>query len=147
MVSFHTESSAVIEEIIPLAYSHAAELQYSVTPEPLDINDDAYRVLDKAGVLRVFTARDANLVGYGVFILGFSMDRRWLKQAHEGGFFLLPEYRLGRTALKFLEYCDNQLKEDGVNMVVYQCPTGSAFGKILTRRGCTHVDEVYARRM
>ena len=147
MLKFERESSDILEKIKPLANLHSGEIGYRLTPEPLDINEDAYRALDKAGILRVFTIRDTQLVGYGVFILGFSLDRKSIKQAHEGGFFILPVYRLGRTALKFLDYCDNRLKEDGVNMVIYQSPVGANFGKILSRRGYTKVDEVYARRI
>lgn len=147
-MKFDLESSEIIDEILPLADIHSREIGYRLTPEPLDINVDMYRAADKAGILRVFTIRDdGKLIGYGIFLLGYSLDRRTLKQAHEGGFFLLPEYRLGRIALKFLEYCDNRLSEDGVNMVIYQSPVGAAFGEILSRRGYTKVDEVYARRI
>jgi len=150
MVEFARESCSIMREIIPLATAHAKEMDYCVFDHaPLDLNETAYWAIENAGSLRVFTVRQDNqLVGYAVFIIAMALEHKTVKQAHEAGFYLAPEVRLGRTAVRFLSYCDSEMAEEQVAMVLYHSPVAHPkFGAILARRGYVKVDEVYARRL
>jgi len=150
MVEYARESADIFDEIFPLVQMHAKEIAYGVTAdEPLDIALDTYRALEQAGALCVFTVRsEGRLVGYAIFHLGQSLDRKYIKQAHEGGLFLLPECRGGRTAMRLLEFADAELANLGCNTVLYSSPAANPkFGAMLSRLGYEKVDEVYARRL
>ena len=150
MVEFARESCSIMQEIIPLASAHAKEMDYPVFDQaPLDLDEDAYRAIEAAGLLRVFTARQDNiLVGYAIFIVAMALEHRTVKQGLEAGFYLAPEVRLGRTAVRFLSYCDSEMAEEKVAMVLYHSPVAHPkFGAILARRGYVKVDEIYARRL
>jgi GNAT superfamily N-acetyltransferase len=149
-VRYAIEDIGVLPELLPLAYAHANEITYDITrSDPLDINEETYRALHDAGVLKIFTARSEDrLVGYAVYVLAYSLDRKYILQAQECGLFVLPEFRRGRVALGLLKYADDALAETGCDMVFYHSPAANPkFGELLSRLGYSRVDEVYARRM
>lgn len=151
MVEFARETvAAALDEMLPLVYRHNDEIPYGVTAaDPLDIDVDLYKRLCELGLVRLFTVRDAgHLVGYAMFHLGTSLHRKYLKQAHEGGLYVHPEFRRGTTAIKFLAYISAELKKEEFDMVLYNSPAANPkFGELLHLLGYSKVDEVYARRL
>lgn len=151
MAEFARETVAeVLEDMLPLVQQHNAEIAYDVTmSDPLDIDVDLYQQLQDFGALRVFTAREGgHLIGYAVFHVGNSPQRKYLKQAHEGGLYVHPDFRRGRTALKLIAYADAELAKENVDMVMYSSPAANPkFGELLHLLGYSKVDEVYARRL
>jgi GNAT superfamily N-acetyltransferase len=151
MVDYACETVAeVLDEILPLVYRHNEEISYDITSgDPLDIDVDLYSRLHEHGLLKVFTAReDGQLIGYALFHLAFSMQRKYLKQAHEGGFYVRPEFRRGHVAIKFIAYIARELAKEDCHMVLYSSPAANPkFGELLHLLGYSKVDEVYARRL
>lgn len=144
------EDMDVFDEIMPLAMAHADEITYDVTRgEPLDVNEEAYRALANMGILKIFTVRRSRrLVGYLVYVVSHSLDRRYLKQAFEGGFFILPKFRGTSAALRLMRFAEKELSDQGCDMVLYHSPAANPrFGALLSRLGYSKVDEVFARRL
>lgn len=149
-VVYSAESVSVMSELMPLVQAHASEISYGITrDDPLDVDIDTYSALYDLGRFRLFTARcDGKLIGYLGFVLSRSLDRRYMVQALECGFFLSPEYRRGRTALRLMAMAEHELKTLGCDVVFYHSPVANPrFGALLSHCGYQKVDEIYARRL
>lgn len=110
--------SDVIEESLPLLQKHWDELARNKDFVPLDINYEAYRLLEKSNVLRVYTVRkDAVLIGYAVYVLSFNLHYKSTKFATNDIFWLTPEYRKGMIGLRLFQFVEEQLKLEGVSVM------------------------------
>jgi GNAT superfamily N-acetyltransferase len=144
--TFQRETVAkVIDEIKPLLEKHWEEIAH-FKDIALDPEYETYHKAEAADRIRVFTVRatEGDLIGYGVFFLG-SLHYRATKTASQDILFVLPEHR-GITGYRFLEYCDNQLKAEGVKIVYHHVKVAHDFGRLLRRIGYEAVDTIYARR-
>lgn len=146
MKTFARESVAqVLDEIKPLLEKHWEEIAH-FKDIPLDPDYSAYENGEKAGRIRVFTARhDGVLVGYAVFYLG-NLHYKSTATAAQDILFVLPEHR-GMTGYRLIEYCDNQLRSEGIKVVYQHVKVAHDFGPLLKRMGYVAVDNLYARRL
>lgn len=145
---FGTEKVAdVIAEIAPLLHAHWKEIAHyqDIKLEP---DWEAYRALNEAGILKVFTVRTANarvLIGYSVFFVRHNLHYSSSKQAVQDILFIHKDYRgAGRH---FIRWCDQQLMADGVQAVYHHVKTAHNFGPLLERMGYELVDLIYAKRL
>jgi GNAT superfamily N-acetyltransferase len=144
-VIFARESiSQVIGEIKPLLEAHWQEIaQY---PDiPLDPDYDQYAHAEAAGQLRIYTARADRLVGYAIYIVAPAWHYRQSLQARQDILFLLPKYRRGRTGLKLIQFTEQQLQAEGVQVVYQQFKAWLDFSSLLKQHQLT--GSVYARRL
>lgn len=106
-------------EMMPLFEKHWHEIAH-YKDIMLDPDIDSYLKMEDLGGLRVFTARDDNnkMVGYAVYFVRTNPHYRMSIQAAQDIIFIDPTRR-GMFGGKFILWCDEQLKNEGVQ-VVYQ---------------------------
>jgi GNAT superfamily N-acetyltransferase len=134
-------------EVKPLIYLHWREIAHYKDIE-LDPDWEKYKSLeDYSDVVRVYTARteEHKLIGYAVFFVNYNMHYQQSLQATQDILFVHPEYR-GRGG-KFISWCDEQLKAEGVQAVYQHVKKNHNFGKLLERLDYELVDLIYARRL
>lgn len=127
---------------------HWRELGHS--PDvPLTPNFAAYEAVNKAGLLKIYTARvDGLLVGYAIYMLGpdlFVADRMY---ALQNVLFIEYEYRRGWTLAQLMKFANRDLVEGGVTAVNYCCNARApGLSLILERLGARKEEEVWTMRM
>lgn len=137
------------DEIAKLMIDHDRVLQNDITQKwPLDVDWDLYQKMENADKLRIFTVRDVtSLVGYAVFILGRSQQRKSLRAAHEEVLYIAPDFRGGGAAIDLMEFAECELKKEA-DIVIYHAPAANpAFGIVLRRRGFKRYAEYFAREL
>lgn len=112
MLVFATEPLATAwDEMIVNAYKHWQETQMYADGDPFAPQYERYARYGDA--YTVFTARDdGRLVGHCGMYLTPSMHTQKLL-ATEDTWYLLPEYRKGRNAIKFYHYVEAEMVKRG----------------------------------
>lgn len=138
------------EEITPLNQLHYEELAF-YKDIPLEPRRDRYAQIEDAGALCFFTVRgeDGALVGYAIYFMDYHIHYASCKMAIQDVLFLHPSIRGRKAGAIFIEWCDNQLKEKGVQLVVHHVKTKPEldFSPLLEKQGYTLVDKLYAKRL
>ncbi len=145
MITFAQEQpAAVFDEIKPLLHLHWREIAHF---QDIELNPQ-YEFYLRSPVVRVFTARDgADLVGYAVFCVGPNKHYQQSLQAAQDIFYVHPDKRTGRTGYRFIRYCDDRLRAEGVQAVYHHTKRAHDFGNLLEAIGYEAVDIIYARRL
>lgn len=134
-----------IDEALPLMREHWDGLDHFGDDE-FDPDITAYKKLDDACLLRVFTAREnGSLIGYCVFFVKYSFISKKLLEADQLGLFIKKDSR--GFGVKFIKWCDECLKNEGVNVVYQNIPSTTRLGSIFKRIGYKEADHSYARRI
>lgn len=112
-----------LEELLPLLTKHYKEVsllgRYELKP-----NYKMYYALDDTDKCKVVVAKnDEKIVGYIVFFLGQHAHYIDCNLAIEDIYYVLPEYRKGRIAIKMFQYAEEYLKSIGINMIRYTTKT------------------------
>jgi GNAT superfamily N-acetyltransferase len=147
--AFAREScSDVLGEIAPLLEAHWAEIAYYPDIR-VKVNYAAYFKFETHGVLRIYTIRvEGALVGYAIFQVNLNLHYGDSLQAQQDVLYLDPRYRQGRLGWRFIAWCDEQLRANGVQVVRHhQKLAHPALGKILHRLGYEPVDMLWTRRL
>ncbi len=137
---------ALCEELAPLLYTHYKEIAH-YQDIPLKPAFDQYIASDEAGILRVFTNRDDKglLIGYAIYFVRHNIHYSTSLQAVQDVLFIHPERR--GSGMRFIKWCDEELKREGVQATYHHVKTKHNFGPMLERMGYRLVDLVYARRL
>lgn len=141
-------TNALAGEALPLFRDHHNE----VTAFPdikLDPDYDQYKIFSASGMLRCYTAREnGTLVGYAFFFVRAAPHYKGSIQAVADILYLAPALRKGFAGPRFIRWCDDQLRAEGVQ-VVYQNTTvqGKDFGPVLLRMGYKPLEFMYAKRL
>lgn len=111
-----------------------------------------YLAMQEAGSLRVFVAKDMNenkldLVGYAVFFVNKNLHYSDSLQAVQDVLYLEKSQRGKGIGGSFIDWCDSQLKEDGVQVVYHHVKTKFNFGLLLESIGYKHIENIYGRRL
>jgi GNAT superfamily N-acetyltransferase len=148
MHSFRREkvSEQLFEELMPLFAVHHAEVDH-YKEIPLSVNTKRYLELEEAGTLRVFTARleSGQLVGYAFFFVSYPLHNAGSLQAVQDAIFIHPNHRGQKGSL--VAWCDEQLKDEGVQVVYQHIKASHNFGPMLERLGYELVDLIYGKRL
>ncbi len=137
------------EEMVPLFVRHWREIAHYQDIQ-LAPSIEFYRGQEEGGVLRAYTIRteDSNeLVGYCVYFVRPNPHYSGSLQAAQDVLFLAPEYRKGMVGAKFIKWCDERLKEEGVQAVYQHVKAVHDFGPMLERMGYEKVDIIYGKRL
>lgn len=136
-------SAALVSELLPLLVEHHAETADEMYG-PLDPDLAVY----KSEAMRIYTARQSgDLVGYQIFVVSLHPHSRKSIQASQDILYLKPKERKGLNGYRFMKWCCDQLKMEGVEMVHQHIPARNSFGKILERMGFRLEDLVYSKRL
>jgi hypothetical protein len=141
----------VIDEAMPLLLQHWRELA-PYQDRPLAVDRDSYAALEAAGKFVAFVARDdaGNLIGYAAFIVSTNLHYSTSgTQANQDVLYLSPAFRgMGRLGLSFITYCDEQLRDDGVQVVCHHEKVAHpALGKLLAHLNYENIERIWARRL
>lgn len=114
---------------------------------PLNPDDDAYRMLEANGRLRIYTIRDEDnrMMGYQIFILGKNIHYKDSLQAVQDVLWITPSWR--GFGHKFIDWCDSNLHGEGVQVVMQHMKAKHAFGETLCKMGYELQDLIYTRRL
>lgn len=135
----------VLEEAAPLTALHWKEIAH-YQDIPLEMDREKYLKLEALDVLRCFIARNDQgaLIGYAVFFVQHNIHYKSSLQAVQDVLFIHPEYR--GTGKRFIEWCDQELKKEKVQVIYHHVKSAHNFGPMLERMGYQLVDLIYARR-
>lgn len=143
-----TVCAEFLEEMRPLLERHYHEIAHyqDIKLEP---NFAKYIDMDRAGNLRVFTARDEErkLIGYGVFFVTHNMHYQGSLQASQDIIFIEKSTRGRGMGRDFINWCDFQLRNEGVQVVYHHVKQKHNFGPMLETLGYQLVDLIYGRRL
>jgi hypothetical protein len=137
--------SEVWEEALPLAERHHLE----VGPLPqsdFKIVRDRSDLLEKIGLLRIYTARDqGKLVGYASIVLDPNHDMyQGVTWGMQSALYVRPDHR-NYMPFRFLRYQDLALATEGIHIVYRHAPISTNFGKLLLHLGYRLNDRGYIR--
>lgn len=114
----------------------------------LDPDYDAYFRLEEAKCLRIYTLRDDGVTqGYAVFIVLPNMKYRHSLQATADLLYLVPPLRKQMLGARFVQWCDEQLSREGVQIVRHSVERTYDFSSLLERLGYEQEQTVYCRRL
>ncbi len=150
------------DEAFPLLVEHWREVAH-FQDIPLEPDFAAYEGAAAAGMVRFFTARGPvipsvhsassprpgmaqMLIGYALFFVRPNPHYASSVQANQDVVYLAPRAR-GLGGWKFLKWCDEQLRAEGVEVVYHHIKALHDFGPMLNRMGYELVDQIYARRL
>lgn len=138
-------SDTLIQEVFPLLEMHYKEISHYPDIE-FAPDLEAYKAVAASGNLRVFTAREEGvIVGYSVFFLRHNMHYQKSYQAVQDIIYIDPKKR--GFGMKFIGWCDEQLKAEGVQVVYQHVKAKHDFGPMLKRMNYELIDLIYGRRL
>lgn len=116
---------------------------------PLDVDVEAYRRAEAAGLLCILTARvEGAMIGYVVFVLTPHLHYRTTVYAHQDVLYLHPAHRGRWMGAKMISLADHLLASKGVHVVTQHVKlTHPALGRLLERQGYTVVEHLYSKRL
>lgn len=133
-----------LEEAKPLLYAHWKEIAHYQDIEFAPDYEQYFR-MEEAGVIKVFTAREQSvLVGYAVYFIRHHIHYKSCLCAYQDILFLDPNYR--RTGGIFIKWCDERLKELGVQLIIQHIKAAHNFGKMLERFGYELMDLIFVKK-
>lgn len=139
-------SRALCDEMFPLLELHYKEIAH-FKDIPLAPDFDKYEAAWKRGGLKIFTAREKNgeLVGYAVFFVAKNMHYSTSLQAVQDVLFIHPQRRgFGKF---FIPWCDDRLREDGIEVVMHHIKVAHDFGPFMESIGYEWIERIFARRL
>jgi GNAT superfamily N-acetyltransferase len=114
----------------------------------LNPNYEAYEAAEKAGILKIFTARaDGILVGYFAALVQSGLHYQDHIFAHNDVLFLHKSHRKGMMGAKLIRFAENCLKQDGVSMLFINTKVHAPFDPLLKRMKYQHVENIYSKRL
>ena len=138
-------------DAIPLWKEHHQEVALSSVKDKREFspNIKKYFELEAANNLITFTVRDdGKLVGYAVFIINTPMHYQKTLYAVNDALYLAPSLRKGTSGIKFMKWCENELKTRSngfIKIVQWRSKAEHNFGLILERIGYSKDDIVFTK--
>ena len=147
MISFQREevTESLYKEALPLLIAHYEEI-VPFKDIPLEVDVNQYIAMDKAGVLRCFTARkEGVLVGYSNYFVRKHPHFSSSLQALSDILYVSPAYR--GFGVSFLQWCEERLKSEGIQQIYQSVTPKHDFGRMLERMGYEKADTQYTKRI
>lgn len=138
MIQFACESlPECAAEIGPLWQRHYDEKVDDRSLTPFDPDWERYALLDQIGKLLILTARDeaGALVGYLMAFVDTHLHFKGTTFATVDVFWLAPEHRGGRTALRMLKASEELFRFAGAQIVVQHEWHAKGQGRLLSHLG------------
>lgn len=118
---------------------------------PLKPDFQSYLHMEQAGTLRCFVVRDETdgmaLVGYAVFFVHRALHYQTSLQAVQDVLYLEKSSRGAGVGQTFVDWCDQELKREGVQKVIQHVKVYMDFGPMLKKLGYRHVENIWCRRL
>jgi GNAT superfamily N-acetyltransferase len=136
-----------IPDAAPLLAVHFQEIAHF---QDIKLNPqfDIYRQMDQMGVLRVFTLRDRGVLrGYAIFMVRENLHYGDSLQAVQDVLYLDAPLRKQMLGARLIQWCDEELKREGVQVVYHHVKRAFNFGPLLARLGYEEVESIWSRRL
>ena len=150
MITYQVEilNYDLIAEVTPILIEHYHEIAHYKDIK-LDVDWDRYLMIQDKGLLRIITARDdEQLIGYVSWYLAWNPHYSQSLQASQDVLYLHPDHRKGRTGIRLIKFCEDVLRNEGVQVIYQHAKIDHpVLGKLLTLMGYKPVDTIYARRL
>lgn len=134
------------EEMLPLLVRHWREVALNHADVPLDIDEARYAELDESGALHIVTARrGGQLIGYHVAIVSPHLHYASTLHGITDVYWIAPEHRVGRTALRLFQTVERELKARGVRKLFTATKLHLDQGPLFEFLGYRPVERLYAK--
>lgn len=150
-MTFYREdySLKLVGEMLPLLSLHHEETKDRFYG-PLNPDLNVYEALEKKGALRIYTIREWDgselaLMGYQVFLVSTHPHSKELVLAQQDILFLHRNARRGTAAYRFIQWCGNKLRNEGIHVVHQRISAKHNFGRLLERAGYELEDLTYSK--
>ena len=138
----------VSDDIPPLLDKHWREIAVNQDKIKLKPIWHKYKQMDADGTIAIFTARDdGKLVGYFVLFVMQHLHYSDHIFAVNDIVYIDPDYRRGMTAARFFKFCEKELTESGVSVMIVNSKEHAPFGKLLERLGFSFTERVYTKAL
>lgn len=116
--------------------------------DAVELDLDAYSVLDQAGVLRIYTARSmGQLAGYATYIVAATnLHHKGLSYASMDAIYVVPQYR-GLTGPALLRYSERALQGEGVKVISLNVPLANDWTALAERLGYERTEVQMRKRI
>lgn len=144
----HEAFTGIRRQIEPLLIDHWNEI--ALNKDAIKLNPDwkEYARLDMVGALRVYTAREDDvLCGYFVVIVSKSLHYKDHLFANNDIIFLSKDHRKGTTGIRLIKYAVEQLTAEGIKLININTKVHQPFDVILERQGFNLVERIYSKRV
>jgi GNAT superfamily N-acetyltransferase len=144
MITYNVESFFdCIEDIKPLFYDHWLEIAGHQDTIPLDPDYDQYAKLDEMGLMRMMIVRDeGEPIGYFItFTTPAHMHYQTTSYGLNDILYVKPSYRKGTVAYRMMRKAMDDLREQGVNVLVVHMKVKHEFRRLLTALGFNLAEE------
>ena len=122
------------DAIEALGALHKAEVEADVTPLPPVAHRGIYDTLHEAGMLVPVGVFDGDaMVGYAIATISPNPHYDTITAQHDV-FFLHPDYRKPRLALRMIEALEAECKARGATLFCWHTPIGGSFEKLVRLR-------------
>lgn len=112
----------------------------------LNVNWERCIKLNKMGILKVYGVRkNTHLIGYSTFFINYSIEYSSSLQANLNNIFIHSDHR--GQGLDFISWCDEQLREEGVQVVYHHVKVKNDYGIILEKLGYQKMNIEYSKRL
>lgn len=148
MITYQQESLVTSKaDAIPLLEKHWEEIALNKDKIKLNPDWDAYANLEDAGVLKIFTARDAGnkLVGYFVVFVKAHIHYKDHLFSYNDIIFVDQDYRKGFTSIRLMKFAERCLKADGVGVMIVNTKMHKPFDSLLIWLGYKHIENIYSK--
>jgi len=134
-----------IEEATPFLVAHYEEIANNKEVKQLAPDWEQYIRMEKAGILRIYTARDdGKLIGYFVSMCTPHLHYKHLRCALNDILYLAPEYRGGTIAYRMFKGAMKDLKENmNIQHVMFHMKIKHPFSRLLTKLGAEQTEETW----
>ena len=142
----HEKYHDVIEELKPHLHEHYKEVAMYQDKIDFDPNYEAYGVAQDNGMLYIYTMRDEDeLVGYNIFFVQTHPHYSSNMFAVNDIVYIAPNYRHKVDTLGFFAYCENSLKELGVDVMTYHMKVLKTFEMLMKTLEMDHAEHMYTK--
>lgn len=140
-------TEALLDAAMPLVEAHYREIAH-YADIPLSVDTKLYAQAGAQGMCRVFLfLEEAAMQGYAVFFVKLNMHYATSLQAVQDVLYLAPKWRGQMLGARFIDWCDEQLRKAGVQVVYQHVKDAHDFGATLERLGYERVETIWARRL
>lgn len=142
----HENYHDVIEELKPHLHEHYKEIAMYQDKIDLDPNYEAYCTAQDNNMLYVYTMRDEDeLVGYNIFFVQTHPHYNSNMFAVNDIVYITPNYRHSLDTFKFFNYCENDLKGLGVDVITYHMKVLKSFEALMKALDMDHAEHMYTK--
>lgn len=137
------------KEVMPLLLRHWGEVALNHAEVPLDVDEDRYDQIDRAGLFLITTVRtdDNTLVGYHAAVVSGHLHYKSTLHAITDVYWLDPDYRRGGVGKQLMQFSEAAAKEKGARKLftAVKLHNGLDAGPLFEALGYKAVERLYAK--